>query len=338
VNIKTLPIYLSWVRYLSFHYYSYKIAMSNEFTGRTFSTCSSDNSGCVSTYGNAILQVQGIAPDDYSSNWPAVFAICLIYHAVALILLNILKFPPTGVAGGSINVQNEENDVDNTGDMSPNETAIDIDRSLVFGDIEMNESWISFKSRESYNRMLIDDDVNYMSMKMANSLFKPPPSIVISISDLTVAVTVYTTAAANSNSIGSETKDEHNSNVDVNVKENRIEREEDFRKESNSINESNMDLDIASLAIGDDASTTFYVDVELNSTHFDKNISIHETPSLEKSNGKSTLKTQQSRLNLRKTLLSNVSAEIRPGRLVALMGGSGSGNSFPIVFGDADSK
>jgi ABC-type multidrug transport system fused ATPase/permease subunit len=98
VNSTSIPIYLDWIKYTSFLYYGYKVVMSGEFANRVFKDCSS--SGCDVTYGNAILSSQDIVPNDYRGTWPYIIIIGVTYHAIALVLLHVLRYPPTGTVGG----------------------------------------------------------------------------------------------------------------------------------------------------------------------------------------------------------------------------------------------
>lgn len=99
VNSESIPIFLDWIKYSSYSFYAYKIVMSGEFANRIFEDC--DSSGCTVTTGNSVLSSQNIAPNDYKGTWPYIIIIGAAYHAVALILLHILRYPPTGAVGGS---------------------------------------------------------------------------------------------------------------------------------------------------------------------------------------------------------------------------------------------
>lgn len=119
VNYHDIPLYVKWVRYLSFCSYSYRILMSNEYSDRIIPGCPSDNPADCSQYdGNTILDSQDIAVNDYSSTWPALLGLFLVYHTVAFVLLHYVRHPVTGIVGSDITVddttavENEKEAVD----------------------------------------------------------------------------------------------------------------------------------------------------------------------------------------------------------------------------------
>lgn len=117
VNTHDLPVYVLWVPYLSFASYAYRIFMANEFSNRVFPGCSSPYlSDCEAYDGNAILDSQKIGVNDFAQPWPALVGICLCYHAVALVLLNVLKFPPSGSVGSEAPSPSVDSDSDDVGD------------------------------------------------------------------------------------------------------------------------------------------------------------------------------------------------------------------------------
>lgn len=115
VNYHDIPVYVKWVRYLSFCSYSYRILMSNEYSNRVIPGCSSPNpADCTQYDGNTILDSQDIAVNDYSSTWPSLLALCVVYHTVAFVLLHYVRHPVTGIVGSDIAVDDtvvEENPV-----------------------------------------------------------------------------------------------------------------------------------------------------------------------------------------------------------------------------------
>ena len=97
VNFKELPIYVKWVKYISYHSYSYKILMSNEFSDRIFNGCLSENpSDCILFNGNFLLSQNNVKVNDYQSTWPVLFAMIIVYHLIAYINLKFILQPPVG--------------------------------------------------------------------------------------------------------------------------------------------------------------------------------------------------------------------------------------------------
>lgn len=342
--------------------------MSNEFTDREFQDCSSGS--CVTTYGNAILHQQGIARDDYASNWPAVFAICIIYYGIALLLLNYLKFPPTGIAGGLDDGKEIEAEESSNHSKSQGQRAA------------------SAHSNPSYQQI---DTSNYQSKSMheANGLFASPPSIAVSIKDLSVTVTVYSLIAANSNRISipyfndaepkeasndpqgnvQDTDDVRSLHIGITKAENidpsngnpiastpidrttlnrgltfldsiRVVDESESLPTSpvhtsrpnqttrNFFSPSNSFLDLLTPRVSvfnrQPASTRFKSVKSMHNTFYHENIYESRRSMTTNPHDEEGLKGNHA-TSFRKKLLTNISAKILPGRLVALMGGSGSG-------------
>jgi hypothetical protein len=97
LNVKTLPIYVSWVQKISFLNYSYQIVMSNEFANRIIPGCPYDDDvNCMQYNGNDILKSKGISVDNYSTSWPVMIAMCIMYHIISAMLLDLVRYPITG--------------------------------------------------------------------------------------------------------------------------------------------------------------------------------------------------------------------------------------------------
>jgi hypothetical protein len=96
-----IPVYIRWVKHISYIQYAYRILMSNEFTNRVFPGCPSRNEADCSQYiGNDILSTQAVDENEYKSvTWLFIFAIWAVYYAVAFLCLHYIRFPVTGVAG-----------------------------------------------------------------------------------------------------------------------------------------------------------------------------------------------------------------------------------------------
>ena len=128
VNLHDLPIYVRWVQYLSFASYAYRIFMSNEFSDRTFPGCPyADRASCQLYDGNSILHSQNIGVHDYSVPSVALLSLGAVYYIVTVILLYVMRFPPTGVVGDKGDRDDEyETTTESHKDLY---TALDIDTS-----------------------------------------------------------------------------------------------------------------------------------------------------------------------------------------------------------------
>jgi ABC-type multidrug transport system ATPase subunit len=108
VATKDTPIYLRWIKHISYINYSYRILMANEYTDRMF-PCPYDTSSQCSQYdGNEILASQAIEPDEdkKATTWLCLLVIGAVYHVAAGVLLEYHRFPVTGTVG--IQVLEEE--------------------------------------------------------------------------------------------------------------------------------------------------------------------------------------------------------------------------------------
>lgn len=112
VNFSTIPIYLKWIRFISFENYAYQILMLNEFKNRIFPSCPLDQQNtpgaCDLYIGNSILGMQGVNLNDDAKAWPALVAICIGYHLFAMLMFTFVKFPPSGLAGGNDAEESED--------------------------------------------------------------------------------------------------------------------------------------------------------------------------------------------------------------------------------------
>ena len=115
VNYNDIPVYVKWVRYLSFCSYGYRILMSNEYSDRTIPGCSSPNpADCNAFDGNNILDEQGIAVDDFEITWIALGLLCIGYHGVAYLLLHFVRHPVTGIVGSDITAEEVVDEMGNS--------------------------------------------------------------------------------------------------------------------------------------------------------------------------------------------------------------------------------
>ena len=104
VNLHDIPSYISWFKYISFCGYGYKILMYNEFDDNVYGDCDASNpdDNCLLYDGSYILSQQGIDRNDYINSWPALIALCIGYHLIAYILLDVIRHPVTGIVGSDI--------------------------------------------------------------------------------------------------------------------------------------------------------------------------------------------------------------------------------------------
>jgi hypothetical protein len=77
--------------------------MSNEFSSRSFDCPyrASMPQACVQYEGDFVLASQDVAKDDFLEPWLVLGAILLAYYGLALLFLNVLKFPPSGMVGAA---------------------------------------------------------------------------------------------------------------------------------------------------------------------------------------------------------------------------------------------
>jgi hypothetical protein len=100
VNYHDIPVYVKWVRYLSFCSYGYRVLMTNEYSDRVLPGCPyTDPADCAAYDGNTILDSQDIAVNDYEGTWPCLLALCLAYHGITFINLHYIRHPVTGIVG-----------------------------------------------------------------------------------------------------------------------------------------------------------------------------------------------------------------------------------------------
>ena len=97
VNVNTIPIYVNWVQRISFLNYAFQIMMNNEFADRVLPGCPyEDDANCVQYVGNNIIAAKGFSVNNYSTTWPVLISIAIIYNLLAAILLDLVRHPVTG--------------------------------------------------------------------------------------------------------------------------------------------------------------------------------------------------------------------------------------------------
>jgi ABC-type multidrug transport system ATPase subunit len=139
VSTKDTPIYLRWIKHLSYVNYSYRILMANEFTDRQFdcpyddttgtninttetfslgadtdsdtdtATSTNSNPACSQYDGNAILDSQAVQENEERSiTWLYMLLVMLCYYLISFVLLEYHRFPVTGTVG----IQTEEEEME----------------------------------------------------------------------------------------------------------------------------------------------------------------------------------------------------------------------------------
>jgi len=106
VNAADIPIYVSWVKFISYLSYSYRLLMSNELTDASFTSCSAGY--CMTVQGNDVLKAQKLSPNDFTEPWVVLFSMAVAYHLLALLSFHLIKRPPTGSVGGDGEEEEEE--------------------------------------------------------------------------------------------------------------------------------------------------------------------------------------------------------------------------------------
>lgn len=128
VNSKDIPVYVSWVRSISFLNYAYRILMTNQYSNYIVPGCPySDPADCSQYSGNDILAAQNIGVNDYTEPWCVMGAICIAYYTVALLLLHYVRNPVTGVVGGEVG----DEETADEGDCGESETDVDVEAQQI---------------------------------------------------------------------------------------------------------------------------------------------------------------------------------------------------------------
>lgn len=100
VNAGTIPVWLSWIKYLSHLYWAFLALSINDFAGRTGWKCpASAPPGCVLS-GDEILSTLGFNPNELWLGFVGLFALIIGYNGIGYILLRRSKpkyLPLTGI-------------------------------------------------------------------------------------------------------------------------------------------------------------------------------------------------------------------------------------------------
>jgi ABC-type multidrug transport system fused ATPase/permease subunit len=285
VNYNDIPVYVKWVRKLSYCSYAYRILMSNEYTDRVFNGCNSPNpADCIQYDGNYVLDSQDIATNDYTETWAALAALCVGYHTIGYLCLHYIRHPVTGIVGGDVTVDDQEEAQD--------------ERQSVLGSSMSG---------------------NNINMHMSNAA-----AAVVTAASETLAVAADVLVGGDA--AGTTTS---SSSSDAKLMQQQVKLDEEKDKK-NAIQEA--------LLNGEDDYPRSQVKINIVDVHLyvrtsnpnaSEEVSRSATTSIESprqapvAEGKGDPKS--------KKILSAVSATIQPGKLVALMGGSGSGRKWGFL-------
>ena len=262
VNYHDIPVYVKWVRYLSFCSYSYRILMSTEYSDRVIPGCASSNpADCTQYDGNYILETQDIGVHDYTTPWIGLVVLAVCYYSIAYINLYYIRFPVSGIVGSDCS-SSEGDSIEYTGDMGNAESNKDCEQG---GAVEQQQH------SSSASDALLSSDTEYCRS-----------NVTISISNVYLYVH---TAKSHVDTVLGDTSSSTNSST--------IHSE---KKPSRSF-----------------SSTT-------------------TPPGTERQYNPGT--TGSGGGSKSKMILTDINATIQPGRLVALMGGSGSGrySQYPYIY------
>ena len=108
VASEAIPIWLQWVQKISYCYYGWRFLATNEYSGRSFTLCadSSNPASCTSVTGDSILDGSYL----YSDDWAVPIRALIIIWAVALILATVaLRLIPVRVTmAGEVGSREDE--------------------------------------------------------------------------------------------------------------------------------------------------------------------------------------------------------------------------------------
>ena len=90
VNSDSIPVWLFWIRYLSYLYYAFMGLVINDFEGRTGWTCSNNSTGCITT-GDEIVDRLGFGSNELWQAFLGLGALIVFYNALGYLFLRITK-------------------------------------------------------------------------------------------------------------------------------------------------------------------------------------------------------------------------------------------------------
>ena len=228
VNIYDLPVYISWVKYVSFQYYAYRLFLLNELNNRIFdcpfvnqnstnTTQSTQTNDCSQFIGNNLLYQQNITSNDSLVAWIMLFMIGFAYYLIAFVLIMNIKHPPIGIVGGDLELDNDTSEIDIKSDVEVelvnesanksleiisntemiNETIKDTnlnDKSIEYKSIESNESneTIVVNSNESIEIIDSIESINTNELNELNESIINENPITININNLIISVIIPT--------------------------------------------------------------------------------------------------------------------------------------------------
>jgi hypothetical protein len=271
--------------------------MSNEFSNRFFSSaCSSqDSSNCFQVDGNYILKLQNIKVHDYLNTWLPFIVICVFYNSLAFYSLYYNRFPITGIVGS-----------DGDGVMEEEEGDSVLNGSLEYSTDIINDSSSSSSSVNGKKNDVENNDNTFSLIVSENNYLN-------GIHDDTNNNVIMNNANAHKVTINI-------NNVYLYVKSNNT--KEYFKnqktEEHNNNNYNNKN--------NNNNSNTLKTSNSLLNVHDEENLKIIENQQQQQHhNNKKIEKTKTKRI------LEGITATLYAGKLIALMGGSGSGFIFLLV-------
>jgi ABC-type multidrug transport system fused ATPase/permease subunit len=275
VNFEDLPVYINWLHYISYMNYGFRVLMINEFGDREFPGCPyADPGDCILWNGDSIMQARNVFEPQMASSVILLAVLCVSYHALSMMLLYVIKFPPSGAAGDPSAIESE------------NDTFQDLEEGkghAVDNPCDEIKHPVTAKTDENSRCRHVNIDVQNISVYM-----RPKLSILNQVFKLgknVVAVEHPLTTSASYEAI------------DPSITTEVYSRDLVSPLTSNSFDGESQNEEAEDITGGNirDASRGSFI----NEFLFDTKA---------------------------KPILISVSASIQPGRVVALMGGSGSGN------------
>lgn len=97
VSLDEVPVYMRWIKYVSFLNYGYRILMLNEFTGRSFRILDL-SMGPQMVSGEQMLELYGVQVHQEGIWWSSLLGSILVYHLLALYNLCTYRHQPFGSA------------------------------------------------------------------------------------------------------------------------------------------------------------------------------------------------------------------------------------------------
>jgi ABC-type multidrug transport system fused ATPase/permease subunit len=288
--------------------------MVNEFENRKFDGYTSNyNSTNNVNYnsdlfdGNKILSNEGISANNFYQNWLAIFLIGFAYYFFAFLFLHFFRFPVTGnVVGGENSEAEEEIEIENlqkTLFLNNNKIDNNNDNNNSIVDFNINNiesNPIFFNAKNNYQKINSNTDIDNDENKETENNFK------------------------NDN-----INNNNNNNLNNNINNNNIDNNDDELNTDDDHNEKlKIIVTIENLSLWVKTKNLHKKNLKNNDT----NNTTTKTSAINTNKTTTTTINDNKSSSNEKLLLKDIHATMRPGRLVALMGGSGSGFLVFIYF------